>query len=145
MCRELVRTRSFIYPGKWWPATVSGCSEPGWGVWYELSRRARWEPVRPSWLLYTPRVGLDFIPSSVESCWMIWSYTRNQHEHIIDFILAVAWRMDEMGTSMEGREQAVVWEVTLGWFAGCLAFALQIYPLPFPIPSSTSEVGLGRL
>lgn len=25
-----------------------------------------------------------------------------------------------MGTSVEGRDQAVVWEVALGWFAGCL-------------------------
>lgn len=47
-----------------------------------------------------------------------------------------------MGTSVEGRDQAVLWEVALGWFAGCLPFALQIYPLPFPIPSSTSEVDL---
>ena len=50
--------------------------------------------------------------------------------------------MGEKGTSVEVGDEAVAGKIALGGSAGCLPFALQIFPSPLPILLSTAEAGL---
>ena len=58
------------------------------------------------------------------------------------FILADMWSVGEKGTSVEVGDEAVAGKIALGGSAGCLPFALQIFPSPLPILLSTAEAGL---
>ena len=91
------------------PPQVGAASQGGLGT-----LRGGREPVRSSWVLYITGMSLDFILSSVESCWMTWSQTRDHCEQMNGFILAGMWRRGEKWTHVEVGDEALAGKIALG-------------------------------